>query len=78
MSMGQNNFQLFFISEYEVVVPITFLTYKCLSENVSSVPEVISQSKIYACEKCAKVFSCKKKLIEHQRKLKHNKNEVGN
>ena len=76
MSVGQNNFELIFSSEYELVVPVAFLTIRCSPGDVPSAPEVISQSKIFACATCCKVFSCEKKLSVHRKKLKHNMSET--
>ena len=77
MNVGQNNFELIFSSEYELALSVAFLTIRCPPGDVSSEPEVISQSKIFACATCCKVFSCEKKLSVHRKKLKHNMCETG-
>ena len=35
---------------------------------IENTPEVISNSKIYSCERCAKLFSSQKKLNKHLQK----------
>lgn len=39
------------------------------------IPEVISNSKIFSCEKCCKLFSSQKKLDRHVQKLRENLNK---
>jgi len=71
MKQIQDFFTMFQSPDFQVITSLELIPVHNISSSHGTLPDVVSNSKIYSCEDCAKIFKSHKRLLAHYLKSNH-------